>query len=48
MLFTMFLQQAKKQTFEDKDSEKTKNTVFYDVFCLFALSGSKTRIQKSA
>ena len=48
MLFTMFLQQARKQTFEDKDSEKTKDTVFYDVFCLSALSGAKTRVQKRA
>ena len=40
MVFTMFLQQARKQKFEDKDSEKTKNNVFYDVFGLSALSGA--------
>ena len=36
---------SEKTKIEDKDSEKTKNTVFYDVF---GLSGAKTRVQKSA
>ena len=39
---------SEKTKIEYKDSEKTRNTVFFDVFDLSALSGAKTHVQESA